>query len=247
MGTAVFPSMERLIRFLKNNLFIQSIISWAATKIPFILEHNLGKYQAIKKALYLTALDGTSGDYLEFGVFTGSSFICALRAYRRLRSLYPGTTAFYGFDSFEGFGAVSEHDRHPFYRSDVFKTDAHRIIREIKKKSRGLSVQIIPGFFDQTLRGKNCRSNFGIGRIRCILIDCDLKDPTTLALDFSASGLQVGTIIIFDDFFSFKGDSTKGVAGAFFEFCQKNPHMCFRRIFDYGYGGTAYIVSEMRK
>ena len=48
-----------------------------------------------------------------------------------------------------------------------------------------------------------------------------------------------------DDFFSFKGDESKGVAGAFNEFCQKNQSLKLRKIFDYGYGGVAYILSEI--
>ena len=42
------------------------------------------------------------------------------------------------------------------------------------------------------------------------MIDCDLKEPTTLALNFVRNILQKGTIILFDDYIFFKGDQTKG-------------------------------------
>ena len=39
---------------------------------------------AIKKALYITAHDKTYGSYIEFGVFTGSSFNFAMKANEKL-------------------------------------------------------------------------------------------------------------------------------------------------------------------
>lgn len=235
-----------LIEFLKSNLFIQSIISSIITKIPFVLEHNLAKYFAIKKAFYLTALDKTEGDYLEFGVFTGSSFICALKTDRHLSYLGKLNTNFYGFDSFEGFGKVEEHDKHPFYIDNIFKTNYKKTIKEIQKNAKKQNTQIIKGYFKDTIHNKDCKKDLNIAKIRCILIDCDLKDSTKISLDFSRNSLQAGTIIILDDFYSFKGDPSKGVAGAFNEFCINNPTIQFRKIFDYGYGGTAYIVSEIK-
>ena len=233
-----------LINFLKSNLFVQNIISFVITKIPFVLEHNLAKYMAIKKALYLTALDNVDGDYLEFGVFTGSSFICAMRTHRNLKYLGEIKTCFYGFDSFEGFGEVKEYDKHSFYINNIFKVNSKKIIKEIYRHSEELDVKIIKGFFNETLLNKDCKKDFNVNKIRCMLIDCDLKDAAELALNFSVSSLQLGSILILDDYFSFRGNPDKGVAGAFNKFCQNNQNIKFRRIFDYGYGGVAYIVSE---
>lgn len=233
------------MNFLKSNLFFQNIVSWIVTKIPVVLEHNLGKYNAIKKAFYLTALDKLEGDYLEFGVFTGSSFICALRTHKSLSYLGKINTGFYGFDSFEGFGKVKEYDKHPFYIDNIFSIDSKKIINEIYKHGKGININIVKGFFDETIKNKDPKKDFNINRIRCVLIDCDLKESTRLALDFCTNSLQPGTIIVLDDFFSFKGDESKGVAGAFNEFCRKNQRLKFRKIFDYGYGGVAFIVSEI--
>ena len=72
-----------------------------------------------------------------------------------------------------------------------------------------------------------------------------MKQPAQLALQYIKNGLQQGTIIIFDDFFAYRGDKTKGIAGAFFEFCKNNKKFEFRQLFDYGCGSTAYIVSKV--
>ena len=77
------------------------------------------------------------------------------------------------------------------------------------------------------------------------MIDCDLKEPTTFALDFIRNILQKGTIILFDDYIFFKGDRTKGEFAAFEEFRKNNPKIKFREAFEYGYGSKAFIVSEI--
>lgn len=236
----------RLISLLKNTFVFQDVASWLWTKIPPIVEHNLGKYTALRKAFYLTALERLDGDYLEFGVFTGSSFIAAVRAHKALAFLGDVKTAFYGFDSFSGFGAVTKNDKHPFYLDTVFAVNADRVITHIQKKTRGVSAKIIRGYFEETLANKTAPS-LGILKARVILIDCDLKQPARLSLEFARPALQPGTIVIMDDFFSYRGDAARGVAGAYYEFCQAYPAIEWRKIFDYGYGGVAFMVSAINK
>ena len=64
-----------LLKIIKKFLFIQNLTSSIVARIPPYLEFTVGKYSAIKKAMYITAHDKTFGSYLEFGVFTGSSSI----------------------------------------------------------------------------------------------------------------------------------------------------------------------------
>ena len=77
------------------------------------------------------------------------------------------------------------------------------------------------------------------------MIDCDLKEPTILALNFIKEILQKGTIILFDDYIFYKGDEKKGEFAAFEEFKAQNPNMKFRPAFEYGYGSKAFIVTEI--
>ena len=78
------------------------------------------------------------------------------------------------------------------------------------------------------------------------MIDCDLKESTELALEFIKPSLQEGTILIFDDFLDYKGSMEKGECGAFEEFKKLYPYILFRRAFDYGYRGRAFIVYNIR-
>ena len=229
-----------LWKILKATFFLQNALSWFATKSPPVFEHNYGKYLAIKKAFYLTALEQLEGDYLEFGVFTGSSFVLALRAHRQTKYLTHKKVQFWGFDSFSGFGEIDSNDKHPFYFDGMFNIDAQKVKKNIYKHASSEKVNLIEGFFEETLKNKTPR-DMGISKGRIIFIDCDLKKPAETVFKFIAPIIQQGTILILDDYFSYYGDINKGIAGAYEAFKKVYPHMLWRRIYDYGYGGSAFI------
>lgn len=233
-----------LIKLIKKFLFIQNITASIIARIPPYLEFTVGKYLAIKKALYITAHDKTFGSYIEFGIFTGSSFNFAMKANKSLdKVLGKSNCDFIGFDSFQGFGDVQDNDNHPRFNDDTFSVDEKKILKNIKKNSNNQKYQIIKGFYKNTLLKKPI--DYGITKARVIMIDCDLKEPTTLALNFVKEILQKGTIILFDDYIFYKGDEKKGEHGAFEEFKAKNPSIKFRPAFEYGYGSKAFIVTKI--
>ena len=80
-----------LLRLIKNNLFIQNLVASIVSLIPPYLEFGVAKYQAIKKAMFITAHDGTYGSYLEFGVFTGSSFNFAMKVNKKIEKIFGKT------------------------------------------------------------------------------------------------------------------------------------------------------------
>ncbi|MBX9667475.1 MAG: TylF/MycF family methyltransferase [Candidatus Obscuribacterales bacterium] len=231
-----------LIEVLKNNLFLQNLAAKIYSLTPCFIEHNLGKYRAIKKAFFLTALEQLEGDYLEFGVFTGSSFVYAMQIHQKLKGLSTKETRFFGFDSFEGFGEVQSYDAHPFYKTDTFKVDSKRTLANIKKHAGKLETHLVKGFFRDSIKGKST-TDLGISKARVIFIDCDLKEASSLALEFAKPSLQVGTVLIMDDFFAYRGDATLGVCGAFEEFNAANSNFRWRQVGDYGYGGVVYVLS----
>jgi hypothetical protein len=225
-----------LLSFIKNNLFIQNLFSSLITLIHPFLENTLSKYTAIKKAMFLNYSDNTAGDYLEFGVFTGSSFNFAMKIDKKMQRIFKRKidTNFVGFDSFE---------EKPSFKSKFFKVSKQKVIRNIEKNSKNQKFRLIDGFYQETLKNKNV-NDYKINKSRIIMIDCDLKESTTLALNFAKPTLQEGTIIIFDDFNYYKGNKNKGEYGAFDDFKSTNPNIEFRRIFDYGYSGRAFIVTN---
>jgi len=235
-----------LLSFIKNNLFIQNFFSSLVVLIHPFLENTLSKYTAIKKAMFMNYHDNTFGDYLEFGVFTGSSFNFAMKINKKMEKIFKRKidTQFIGFDSFDGFGEIKPHDENPSFKNSFFKVNKKKIIRNIEKNSKKQNFKLIEGFYQQTLKNKNT-NDYGINKSRIIMIDCDLKESTTLALNFAKPSLQEGTIIIFDDFNFYKGNRNKGEFGAFEDFKNQNPNIIFRRVFDYGYSGRAFIISSV--
>ena len=90
---------------------------------------------------------------------------------------------FIGFDSFQGFGKVNKHDEHPFLKDENFSVNENKVLRNIKKCSKGQKMRIIKGFFDDTIKNKTTK-DLNIDKSRVVLIDCDQKEPTRLALEF---------------------------------------------------------------
>ena len=128
-----------LLSFIKNNLFIQNFFSSLVVLIHPFLENTLSKYTAIKKAMFMNYHDNTFGDYLEFGVFTGSSFNFAMKIDKKMIRIFKRKidTQFVGFDSFDGFGEIKSNDEHPSFKSATFKVDKKKVIKNIEKNAKG--------------------------------------------------------------------------------------------------------------
>lgn len=235
--------MKSKFGFLSKLNFLQDFASYLISLLNCSIIHNLEKYYIIKKVHYLSSIENLEGDYLEFGIFTGSSFCHSLRCVKSLSKFNENIlkTKFYGFDLFSGFGKISEDDRHPFYTDINFSTDLKKVEKRIMKVAEEIDYKLIPGFFSETL--KIGPKNMGIVKSRIIFIDCDTYTSANEALTFCIPTIQNGTYIILDDYYSYKGSNTKGVRKAFSEFLI-NSNIEVRHVFNYGMGGAVYIVSN---
>lgn len=138
----------KLLNFLKNNLVIQNIVATIISYVHPYLENSISKYTAIKKAFFITAHDETLGDYLEFGVFTGSSFNFALKINTKIDKLFNKKTncSFFGFDSFEGFGEIKKTDLNPSFQSKFFLINKEKVFKNIKKNAKKEKYYLIEGY-----------------------------------------------------------------------------------------------------
>ena len=234
-----------LLNFLKNNLFVQNIAATIISIIPPYLENSLAKYLAIKKAFYITAHDKTTGNYLEFGVFTGSSFNFAIKANKKIEKIFGNLDCeFIGFDSFKGFGNIKDEDQNPSFQNKTFYVDENKVLKNIKKMAKGKKYRLIKGYYQETIQNKTTL-DLNIDKCRVVMIDCDLKESTQLALEFIKPSIQEGTIILFDDFLYYKGSVSKGECGAFNEFQKNILKLSLGEVSDYGYSGRAYIAYQV--
>ena len=214
--------MSSKFGFLSRLNFLQDAASSFIAKVNPAVIHNLEKYLALKKVHYLSAIEEIEGDYIEFGVFTGSSFCHSLRCVKKLSKLNTllSKTKFYGFDSFEGFGDLNQEENHPFYKDANFKTSFRKVNSRVGKVAKKFKYQLIKGFFSESLAKKP--SCYGIKKSRIVFIDSDTYSSAKEALIFITPTIQEGTYIILDDFFSYRGSERKGIAKAFKEFQNKD-------------------------
>ena len=229
-----------LLKLIKNNLFIQNFATNIISLFSPYLEFSVAKYSAIRKAMYITAHDQTYGSYLEFGAFN-----FAMKVNKKIDKIFGKTNCeFIGFDSFKGFGEIKKDDENPSFKDHVFSVNEKKVLENIKKFSKGQKSRIVEGFYKDTIENKTTL-DLNIDKARVVMIDCDLKESTRLALEFIKPSIQEGTIILFDDYNYFKGNKDKGEYGAFSNFQKKYPKILFRRIFDYGYSGRAFIAYKI--
>lgn len=182
------------------------------------------------------------GDYCEFGVYKGDTF---KQAYKLLSGLFPNMN-FYGFDSFEGLpeprgldalnGYTSNFHENEFSVSeDVFNVNLQNNNVDMKR------VKTIKGWFDKTLKGNNSQK-YGIKSISAAWIDCDLYESTIPVLDFILPYLNVGSVIIFDDWRCFRNLPDFGEQRACKEWLMKNPTVSLSELFSFGFHGCAFTV-----
>lgn len=230
--------------FLSRLEFLQDWASGIIVGINPAIVHNLEKYYALKKVHYLSAIENMEGDYLEFGVFTGSSFCHSIRCCQKMAylSTETGRTRFFGFDSFSGFGTLSEDDSHPLYNDENFVTSLDQVNRRVRRVAKGTVYTLVPGFFSDSLKAGS--AHYGIEKSRIIFVDSDTYSSAKEALTFCLPTIQQGTFVILDDYFSYRGSKERGVARAFAELVEE-ARIRVRHVFAYGMGGAVYVVSGL--
>ena len=210
------------------------------------------RHQAFQKAIRFINYEMIEGDIFEFGVYTGRSLALLQIAHEE----YVGTSIhkidfsrdFIGFDSFKGLFKTN----HPRWKDGLFSINHswHPTIAkgEIVTKEKVLEFftilklkapVIIEGDFEKSVK------NFFAGyhnKAAIVHIDCDTYEGTKLILENMKNFLQEGTVIMFDDWFNYKGNPHKGEAGAFHDFKNNCKEFQFVDYFNYGTFCKAFIV-----
>ncbi len=194
----------------------------------------------IYKAASFAAVNKVEGDYLEFGVFRGASYISAYytlrhcfdevissfgftmsEADRKLTASIFEKMRFFAFDSFEGLPAVSDGDTSGFFEKGQFSAsydEFHRNLNAVAFPQKRSVV--VSGWYDKTLT-RAVYDEHRLAKAAIVHIDCDLYESTRSVLEFIAPLLVDGTILIFDDWFHFHGHPQRGEQKAFNEWAAK--------------------------
>ena len=199
----------------------------------------IGNGGCIRTAASFTSWNQVPGDYLEFGVWKGHSFAVAYREIMQQRANHislnyssPGydvwktrTPRFFAFDSFEGLPEDSSAERMIDYQPGSYSCSELDFSRLIARRGVQLSdVVIVKGWYDKTCVPATKQAH-ELDKVSIALIDCDLYESTVPVLDFLTDIVQQGTILIFDDWYRFRGDPNSGEQRACREWLERNPHI----------------------
>jgi hypothetical protein len=167
------------------------------------------------------------GDYLEFGVYRGSSL---LLMYDELLRAELNQIRLLGFDSFAGLPSDEEN----FWGEGTFSADYDMVVRSLNERNIDWKrVSLTKGFFSDTLTDELIAKH-NLRKISLIMIDCDLYSGAKEALDFCAPFIHNEAIIIFDDWNPLAKEN-KGEKRAFDEFLQANPDLEAEAISEYSW------------
>lgn len=161
------------------------------------------------------------GDFLEFGVFYGSSLACMHEALGRVGL---DQVRLFGFDSFEGLpGSASEEDD-AVWVPGQFRSSLGMTRRYLRKKGVPEDrVTLIKGWFSDTLTPET-RERHRIRRASVLMVDCDLYSSSVESLAFAGPLFGEHTVVFFDDWNSSGlAERRLGERKAFEEFLAANP------------------------
>lgn len=180
------------------------------------------------------------GDYMEFGVYRGDTFS---HAYGWMSPHFKDMR-FVAFDSFEGLPKPDGLDTAGGYSSHFFENQfacsEDAFIANIRSKGVDLGkVDVVRGWFDEALVSERAAS---IGKVAVAWIDCDLYESTVPVLKYLTRRLQVGTVVIFDDWRCYRNHPEFGEQRACHEWLQENPNIRLAELYSFGWNGIAFTV-----
>ena len=218
--------------------------------------------------------EAVPGDYLEFGVFKGASFIEAVRelelAHKKWgesnkltnRKAYSEESVeradmhfmtlefkrpirYFAFDSFQGLPDLHEMDLgHRVFRTGRYNFSEANFVSNIISKTSLQKDRLItvPGFYKDSLSSVLFKK-LDLKQASIIMIDCDLYSSTKEVLKFITPLLSDGSILVFDDWFAYKGSPFKGERCATSEWLEFNPHIILSEFAALGVHQRAFIVN----
>ena len=198
------------------------------------------------------------GDYVEFGVYQGDSVVSSLDSLKKFNSWFMSQyhsneawrrdhakksalnnpRMFHCLDTFEGMpdnneGAIS-------FAPGNFICDLNTVKTKVNKANRdGIEIQYYKGLFCDTKA--EFQSSMQNRKIAIANIDCDLQESAADALSCIEQNIDIGTVVLFDDYNCFNADNNKGQRKAFSDFRNKSSFV-FEKFFTYHFAGQAFLV-----
>jgi hypothetical protein len=206
--------------------------------------------ETFMSAIAYVDYEGIPGDVVEFGVFTGLSLVQFAQGH--LFDPKGIERRFVGFDSFEGLPASAEaharwqpkdcainHGWHPLLPIGGRVTP--QVTQDLFAACELPPPVLHVGAFSDTV-GHAVPAE--IPAIALVHFDCDLYESTRDALTAAAPALQDGAMLMFDDWFHYRGNPRKGQARALGEFLAQHPDWVASPYRSYATFCQAFVLSR---
>lgn len=192
----------------------------------------------IKKLQELKGKD--VGDYLEFGVFNGSSMSSM---YLTAKESGLHTMGFFGFDAFQGLPSSAESEDQGVWKKGFYTCSFEKMQECLRRKNINPSeINWVQGWYEDTLNEKTIKK-LKIKKIGIAFIDCDTYSSSKAVLDFLAPLITSPAIFCFDDWKLNDLDIRwGGEYKAFNEFLEKNVHLKAREIKSYNRKSRSFLI-----
>jgi O-methyltransferase len=230
-------------------------------------QEYVGRRACLNTAIALLTRNQVAGDYAEFGVWEGGSFITAYRAltesrrdytrlmdestthlrryskstpeYERWKQWHP---RFFAFDSFAGL-PDSPGEVHEDWAGGAFACSEAKFKHKLVRAGVNMNdVVIVPGFYDRSLN-QEAKEKHSLRKIALAMIDCDLYESTVPVLNFLTDLIGQGTILIFDDWFRYQASPKCGEQRACREWLERNPQLELVRYWQEAPQTMSFIVN----
>jgi O-methyltransferase len=137
-----------------------------------------------------------TGDYVEFGVFYGTSLLTMQQV-----SADAGLSGIrlFGFDSFEGLPEGAEAESEGIWRAGEFHASLRGARRHMTARGADWDrITLVPGWFDDTLTPATAE-RLGLEKASVIMVDCDLYSSAVACLSFAEPLIRDEAVLVFDD------------------------------------------------
>lgn len=234
---------------------IQQVKSRIKNQIKELTCSHTDRNQALHMAWGHVFNNHLRGDYLEFGVYKGDSLLMSWKQYEKFKSWNKSQLKsterwrvklakdystyqpkFIGFDTFSGLPVNNEKNSN--FEAGYFSCSLESVKSKLEKVIKKDSLKLVKGDFTKLQLFPSTSP------IAILFIDSDLYESALAGLKLSEPFLQIGSVIMFDEFHGFNSDESKGERRALSEFLQGNT-IKVDRWFDYHYGGRAFLVTAL--
>ena len=245
MGFRYNP-LERASKSAFRKVFPVPRSPWTMGEIDDICNVNLVPPEKLKGFFHgcikrLQRIKGDYiGDYLEFGVFNGSSMSSM---YTTAKELGLSSMRFFGFDAFHGLPKESENEDNGVWKKGFYSCPFGKMRECLKRRKIDPSkINWIKGWYKTTLNNKSIKK-FKIDRVGIVFIDCDTYSSSKAVLDFIAPLLREEAILCFDDWKLNDLDLEEmGEYKAFNEFLEENRHFRATEIRSYNRKSKSFLI-----